>query len=1444
MHLLRTISCSLSALIFLTSSTGAAELWQTTLSKGRSCYDAKKYAESAKLFNNALTLVRSKQSNSASEGQCLGWLGNAYSKLGRKREAEDCYRKSLNIRVKTLGENNADTGQVLANLSWLLFESDRKAEAISISRRTIKNMELNCGKRSTEVAEYQCQLAILLEDDEAHKQECEHLFQSSLSIKEEKSGKDSQDLLPIIKGYASFLITQNKFTEAEKLLNRSLNIAKKKGQSDSSVADTLVDLAYLAEQQEDNRKAISYLESALDIRTQQNSSDTAEVLADLGRNYSDQMRYMQAEPFQRNALNTYRKQTNVSARTLISAMENLGLTLHELQKYDEAEKIFRQTLQLSERTYPAGHIDIAVKLHNLARCLRAEQKYVEAEDLLKQSLEIKRAQSKVDETDLAASLRNLARLKALQKKYDEAIPLYRQCIEIYGKHAQHGYIASNKINLANVYIALGNYVAAEELLLDVHSGVGKNNYYKTNPFLRIADEQRWLRLKEILLDQKKSSDNISRMEGEAMKALQNNPESPTMKAFEEVLKDPKQQTDTPSMQNAETLVQIAVQLLYLGGDSSDVATKSYSIFSKLFQENVRPNQLEPAVTSSSKLVYSLIGLASVMASCQDLDKAQGALRWAETYSSKLAETSKRIDCYLQIANCWQYLADYATAQRIIDIAMAECGGEKSLRFKVLIAHARLLDELSEFESARNSAEEALSIGQGLYGEKSSHLSDCYQTLAESSLALGDANRAKQYALTALLQPDLTPENQASGSLLLGQSLLALGEIAEASDRFSNVIQVYSEKLGDADLKTAAIASSCLGQCLLRSQRPDRYKQAEEKFASALKVGERDSSNTDILSKARNLDGLALVAYMVSADASNQNVSAFERTLGDSSLAHRYELDSAACIDKYIYSAFPNLSFAQQCAFINTVTKQENSLLTVCSDPNSIKEAYGYMMKWKGLLLESLRQRQLLSRGATSNPQFKKLLGDLTSARRTLVGLSYKRTETDIRSNTQLNDATAAKENLERALAALSVESIEDPMSHMDATKFCQLLKPDEAFVDIVRYRPFAQDYDKYAAVISRRSATGLVDYVDLGRADQIISTVQQWRAATTSGASTSKRDLSLDQQPSQSTNKQSESYRVLTAQLSNLLSPIEKLLSDTPSINRVWLCPEGEFAKIPWNSLPLSGSTDFPQICEVDSPREFALLRLSRNNTKSAASREIMLAGLSNFENSGLPALPGALEEVQELQDIAKQNGLNVHCCTQDDATKDVVANAIEHASVVHIATHGFVRSQPEGSQKSNVNFMLADLTTRGGAPFSGSSRNPLLDCGLFFAYPKGAKTDDAADILTAEEIAALNLSKCELVTLSACQTGLGRGLDGQGVIGLRSAILSAGARCILMSLWSIDDESSKELMKRFYSHLWKDPSISKVEALRLAQTEIQGIKEWREPRYWAGWVLAGEGWN
>jgi CHAT domain-containing protein/tetratricopeptide (TPR) repeat protein len=98
-----------------------------------------------------------------------------------------------------------------------------------------------------------------------------------------------------------------------------------------------------------------------------------------------------------------------------------------------------------------------------------------------------------------------------------------------------------------------------------------------------------------------------------------------------------------------------------------------------------------------------------------------------------------------------------------------------------------------------------------------------------------------------------------------------------------------------------------------------------------------------------------------------------------------------------------------------------------------------------------------------------------------------------------------------------------------------------------------------------------------------------------------------------------------------------------------------------------------------------------------------------------------------------------------------------------------------------------------------------------------------------------------ELVVLSACQTGLGKEIKGEGLIGLARGVMYAGAPRIVASLWKVDDRATSELMKRFYQGMLGPERLKPAGALRQAQMSIWKQKQWREPYYWAAFVLQGE---
>jgi len=139
---------------------------------------------------------------------------------------------------------------------------------------------------------------------------------------------------------------------------------------------------------------------------------------------------------------------------------------------------------------------------------------------------------------------------------------------------------------------------------------------------------------------------------------------------------------------------------------------------------------------------------------------------------------------------------------------------------------------------------------------------------------------------------------------------------------------------------------------------------------------------------------------------------------------------------------------------------------------------------------------------------------------------------------------------------------------------------------------------------------------------------------------------------------------------------------------------------------------------------------------------------------------------------------------------------------------------------------------------------------GLLFAGAQKLWTDGVVQpgtddgVLTASEVAGLDLSGTELVVLSACQTGLGSVEDGEGIIGLRRGFQEAGASDVILSLWSVDDDATSRLFEKFYLN-WIGKGESKSTALRNAIHELRDELSKKSPQgdvpfYWAAFILIG----
>jgi CHAT domain-containing protein len=145
---------------------------------------------------------------------------------------------------------------------------------------------------------------------------------------------------------------------------------------------------------------------------------------------------------------------------------------------------------------------------------------------------------------------------------------------------------------------------------------------------------------------------------------------------------------------------------------------------------------------------------------------------------------------------------------------------------------------------------------------------------------------------------------------------------------------------------------------------------------------------------------------------------------------------------------------------------------------------------------------------------------------------------------------------------------------------------------------------------------------------------------------------------------------------------------------------------------------------------------------------------------------------------------------------------------VIHFATHGFVDYQhPE------LSGLVLSMVDEKGNPQDG--------------------------FLRMHDIYNLKLP-VDLVVLSACNTGLGKEVKGEGLIGLTRGFMYAGARGVVASLWKVDDDATAELMKQFYSGMFQK-GLTPAAALREAQLALRSHKRWESPYYWAAFVMQGE---
>jgi CHAT domain-containing protein len=225
--------------------------------------------------------------------------------------------------------------------------------------------------------------------------------------------------------------------------------------------------------------------------------------------------------------------------------------------------------------------------------------------------------------------------------------------------------------------------------------------------------------------------------------------------------------------------------------------------------------------------------------------------------------------------------------------------------------------------------------------------------------------------------------------------------------------------------------------------------------------------------------------------------------------------------------------------------------------------------------------------------------------------------------------------------------------------------------------------------------------------------------------------------------------------------------------------------------------------------------------------------------------LPASGREAEAIVRIWRQNydpGSELRLSGRA-ATESALKRRASGTRVLHLATHGFFL----GGRCASALPQFDERRTRDVSAGADPGENPLLLAGFALTganQRQAAGLDEDDGILTAEEVAALDLQGVEWAVLSACDTGIGEVRAGEGVFGLRRAFQVAGARTVIMSLWPVDDEDTRRWMTGVYDRRFAR-GMTTMEAVR--ESTLEQLRRRRRaklsthPFYWGGFIAAGD---
>jgi CHAT domain-containing protein len=713
-----------------------------------------------------------------------------------------------------------------------------------------------------------------------------------------------------------------------------------------------------------------------------------------------------------------------------------------------------------------------------------------------------------------------------------------------------------------------------------------------------------------------------------------------------------------------------------------------------------------------------------------------------------------------------------------------------------------------------------------------NLAICHDDLGDPHQALPFAIKSSQIFRSLAQVSPAYREDHAKSLINISRIQRKLGETSQALSAVNEAVFIARETEDKSPSRRSLLAGALVNKGMLLND-SDQWRQALAPLTEAVQINR-------MLAQASHI-------YLGDLSRSVTTLAAVELRRGHYAAALLLLQESASSEVTYLQGQLPLLPERQRQALVQVFGHRWQLPFSLAQQGDTgAPLALFTRLNRQGLLQDIHRNQVLLARSGPHRPLSEQLTAITNQLARPNVPLEQEKV------------LVARKEQLEQELYRL-LPKVKPRL--VEPIQVARRLPADGVLVEFQRYRPInvgsgLYEAPRYLALVL--TPKGAIHAVPLGDASELEPILQN--ALRLAGAPpapfTAEAKLS-----------KAGAQQALAEVRRRLLDP---LLPYVGGARRWIVSPDGEIHRVPLAALPardgdLHGATlgEERQLQVITTGRELLEEAPAPPGPGASASAALVMADPDYDARLGTSA-PATRQESTRPQtrsgdDLAqrwepltkfKPEGekvaalLGTGLISGAQATTTRLQRA-QGPRIVHISTHGFFL--PDRKE---------DLDAK--SPFQGFTRlevpllereDPQLRSGIVLAganHPEANPEDDGR--LTALEATGLELEGTELVTLSACSTGLGSEATGEGVYGLQRSLRLAGARATLLSLWEVDVAATKTFMESYYSLLKR--GLGRGEALRQVQrqfrdktlsSELKTI-DWSHPHFWAAWQLSGDG--